>query len=95
MSGGFTLSSFSLFLFFPPVVFFFFIFLLTKQSKSVKMKHVRSGSKEAAAEEMLINVMWSDVREASSTFKLLLHITYIIFWYIGKKPRTSELLMRR
>lgn len=54
---------------------FFFLFLLTKQSKSVKMKHVRSGSKEAAAEEMWINVMWSDVREASSTFKLLLHIT--------------------
>lgn len=74
---------------------FFFLFLLTKQSKSVKMKHVRSGSKEAAAEEMWINVMWSDVREASSTFKLLLHITYKVFWYIGKKPRTSELLMRR
>ena len=49
------------------------------------MKHVSSGSKEAAAEEM-INVMWSDVREASSsdTF-LLLHITCIYFFEYWEK----------
>lgn len=62
MSGGFTLLSFSLSLSLSVFLLFFFLFLLTKQSKSVKMKHVRSGSKEAAAEEMWINVMWSDVR---------------------------------